>query len=300
MRKAVLSFVLLGVPAFAAQEVAANHHVFASDSPQLHIVKKTEPIYPAIAKAAHVSGQVKLQIEIGPDGHVISAQNVSGPAMLVGAAQECVKQWLYEPISVDGKPATVSSTVTIPFGLPAPANPNDEKIAAQFFPLDQACIKSVSSNAPPSEQAEACKKAADIAEEFSSQERFIERRSIFAYTSTALRRNKQMQDALSYANKAVAVVEQGHDDGSGSSAAYGVRAQAEAQLGDLAKASDDLNKAEEFERSAILKMGGVEDAFVKRQYVPVLKGMLTFHAQVLSALGKPEEAAAKTAEAEKL
>ncbi len=300
MRKAVLSFVLLGVPAFAAQDPAANHLVLAFNSPQLHIVKKTDPIYPAIAKAAHVSGQVKLQIEIGPDGHVISAKNVSGPAMLVGAAQECVKQWLYEPIFVDGKAATASTTVTVPFGLPAPTNPNDEKTATQFFPLHQACIKSISSNAPPSEQAEACKKAADIAEEFSPQERFIERRSIFVYTSTAFRHNKQMQDALNYANKAVAVVEQGYDDGSGSSAAYGVRAQSEAQLGDLAKASEDLNKAEEFERSAILRMAGTEDAFVKRQYVPVLKGMLAFHAQVLSALGKPEEAAAKTAEAEKL
>ena len=35
----------------------------------------------------------------------------------------------------------------------------------------------------------------------------------------------------------------------------GVRAQAEAQLGDLAAASDDLNKAEDFERRAIAEMG---------------------------------------------
>jgi hypothetical protein len=47
-------------------------------------------------------------------------------------------------------------------------------------------------------------------------------------------------------------------------------------------------------------MGGVTDDFVKHQYVPVLKGMLNFHAQILSALGKGEEAETKLAEAAKL
>jgi len=115
-----------------------------------------------------------------------------------------------------------------------------------------------------------------------------------------MRRAKHYDTALDFANKAVSVVEQGHDDGSGSSAAYGVRAQAEAQLGDLAAASDDLNKAEDFERRAIAEMGPMNADFVKRQYVPVLKGLLNFHAQVLSALGKQNESEAKAAAATKL
>jgi hypothetical protein len=220
--------------------------------------------------------------------------------MLVGSAQDCVKQWLYEPVMRDGKTVPVSTIVTVSFDLPAPANPNDQQIASRFFPLQQACIKAVSSNIDPAQQADTCKQAADVAQTFSSQERFIERRSAFVYASTALRRNKQLREALDYANKAVSVVEQGHDDGSGSSAAYGVRAQAEAQLGSLMEASGDLAKAEDFERSAIAKMGGVTDDFVKHQYVPVLKGMLNFHAQILSALGKGEEAETKLAEAAKL
>ena len=300
LRNAILSLVLLGSSALGAQEKQGSLLVLEPGSDKLHLVKQTDPVYPPIAKAAHVSGQVKLQVEIGTDGHVVSAKSTGGPAMLIGAAQECVKQWLYEPVLVGGKPVKASTVVIVPFGLPAPINPNDEKIAAQFFPLDQACIKAVSSNAPTSDQAETCKKAADVADQFSVQERFIERRGVFVYTSTALRRNKQNEAALGYANKAVAVVEQGHDDGSGSSAAYGVRAQAEAQLGDLVKASQDLTKAEEFERSAIISMGGMNESFAKRQYIPILKGMLGFHAQILTALGKPEEAAVKTSEAEKL
>jgi len=229
-------------------------------------------MYPPIAKAAHVSGQVKLHIEIGKDGRVIGTKLVSGPPMLVGAAQECVKQWLYEPVLIDGTPASTSTTVTIRFDLPAPVNPNDEQIASRFFPLDQACIKAVSSNIDPDQQADACKQAADVAQTFSDQERFIERRGAFVYASTAMRRAKH----------------------------YGVRAQAEAQLGDLAATSDDLNKAENFERSAISEMGPMNAEFIKHQYVPVLKDLLSFHAQVLSALGKQGESDAKAAEAAKL
>jgi len=99
--------------------------------------------------------------------------------------------------------------------------------------------------------------------------------------STALRRNKQFKEALDYANQAVAVVGRGHDDGSGSNAAYGVRAQAEAELGDLIGASDDLSKAENFERAAIAEMGKTNADLVQHEYVPVLKDQLNFHAQIL-------------------
>jgi TonB family protein len=270
------------------------------DARDLRIVKQTSAVYPPIAMAAHVSGQVNLQITIGIDGHVTSAKAISGPPMLIGSAQECIRQWVYEPVLMEGKPVTISTTVTIRFDLSPSVNPNDKEIASRFFPLDQACIKAVSSNIDPDQQADLCKKAADVAQTFSDKERFIERRSAFVYASSALRRDKQSGAALDYANKAVAVVEQGHDDGSGSSAAYAVRAQAEGELGDLATASDDLTKAEGFERRAIAEMGNTNGEFVKKQYVPVLKGLLNLHVRVLSAMGKPEESEAKAAEAGKL
>lgn len=289
MALCAFSFTLaVGQP--AATPAASNE----SHPPEL--VTRTLPVYPPIAKAAHVSGQVKLQIEIGVDGHVTGEKVISGPPMLVGAAEACVKQWVYD---TGGR--TYSTVVTVDFGLPPPINPNDQEIASRFFPADQACIKGVSTNIDPAQQADACRRAADIALQFSKEERFIERRSAFVYASTALRRNREYKDALGYANLAVAVVDQGHDDGSGSSAAYGVRAQAEAGLGDLSSASDDLTKAEAFERDAIVKMReSGESEFVQHEYVPTLKGLLNFHAQVLSAMGDVEQAEAKSAEAARL
>jgi TonB family protein len=272
LRTLLLSSILLTAAIAHAQNSPAAPITVNTGSANLHIAKQTSPVYPPIAKAAHISGQVKLRIEIGIDGHITNTKVLSGPPMLVGSAQECVKQWLYEPVLRDGKPIPASTIVTVSFDLPAPVNPNDKQIASRFFPLLQACIKAVSSNIDPARQADTCKQAADVAQTFSSQERFIERRSAFVYASTALRRNNQLKEALDYANRAVFVVQQGYDDGSGSGAAYGVRGQANAQLGNLMEASDDLAKAEDFERSAIAKMGGMTNDFVKHQYIPVLKG----------------------------
>ncbi len=263
-------------------------------------MKEVDPIYPAIAQSAQLSGPVKLQLQIGADGHVTGSKLLDGFLMLSGSAQEAVKEWVYEPPLKDGIPVATTTTVTIHFNLPAPPNPEDEKIAAKAYPLQEACIKAVSSKADPAQEAQVCQKFAETAELFGPNERFVERREAFVYAATALRRDKQPQKSLDYAEKAVAVVEQGHDDGSGSAAAYGVRAQAEAALGQLPKSLEDLTKAEEHERSAITKMGGPDDPFVKQHYLPTLKGLLTFHAQVLTAMGKPDEAQAKTADAQKL
>jgi len=299
LRLLLLLLVLLS-PAVALAQALANTAAIDPASENLHITKQTSPVYPPIAKAAHVSGQVKLKVEVGADGNVTASKLISGPQMLVGSAQECVKRWQFEPLLRDGAAVASSATVTVSFTLPPPANPNDSQIAERFFPLDRACIDAVSHGAATTIQDETCHKAADVAAEFSSQERFIERRGAFVYAATASLRNQQPKAALIYAEKAVAVVEQGHDDGSGSAAAYSVRAQAEAVSGDLAKASADLSKAEEYQGSAIAKMRSFSEGLVIHEYIPRLKGLLNFHAQVLSALGRPDEAAAKTAEAAKL
>jgi hypothetical protein len=90
---------------------------------------------------------------------------------------------------------------------------------------------------------------------------------------------------------------QGQDDGSGSSAAYGVTGQAKALSGDLVGANKDLEVAEDYQRKALGTPAGHE---LSKIYSQTLKSLLNFHAQVLTALGKPDEAQAKSEEASKL
>ena len=175
--------------------------------------------------------------------------------------------------------------------------------------LDEDCTRSLaSSSSSPTKQVELCRKAAELADQFSDSG-FQERSRTYTYLSKAFRNNKQPAEALSAANKAVAAVQGSFEDGPRASAAYSVRAEAEAQLGKLTQASEDLTAAEEYERNLIEEslvpstdqnVDRMKQAFVKSNFVPVLKGLLQYHAQVLSALGKATEATAKTVEADRL
>jgi len=56
------------------------------------LVKLVPPIFPAIARTAHISGDVILTVGVRKDGSVASADFVSGPPLLQRAAQDSAKQ----------------------------------------------------------------------------------------------------------------------------------------------------------------------------------------------------------------
>jgi len=217
--------------------------------------------------------------------------------MLIGAATDAIKQWQYTPFEKNGQPMSVSAKVAIPFTLGTAADPGDQQTAQIYFPLSMKCIQLVNQRADPGEQASACLKSAEQADRFSKNSRFIERRSAYVYYATALIRDKRPKEAVTVGEKAIAVVLQGHDDGSGSSAAYGVTGQALALSGDLVGADKYLATAEDYERRALDTPAGHE---LSKSYSQTLKSLLSFHAQVLTALGEQNRADAKLQEANKL
>jgi TonB family protein len=268
----------------------------SSSEAKEHALKHPDPVYPAIAKAAQVQGDVVLLIVIDTNGHVTGVKPISGPPMLIGSATDAVKQWQYAPFETGGSPVEVSTKVTLPFYL-GPTDPNDTRVAQEYFPLSKKCVQLVSQRADPAEEVSACQQAAAAADQFAKSARDIERRSAYVYYTTALIRDKRATEAVAVGEKAIAVVLQGHDDGSGSSAAYSVAAQAKAQSGDLTGADKDLEVAEDYQRKALDSPAGHA---LSKEYSHGLKSMLDFHAQILSAMGKDAEAHAKTEEASKL
>jgi TonB family protein len=281
---------------FFATCLANAQHVIDPPIAVEHQLTHQAPVYPAIAQAAHVTGVVVLQLTISATGEVTAVKLVSGPPMLNGSAQEAAKHWTYKPFEVDGKPAEATTTIVVPFVL-GKEDPIDLLVASAYFPLFNKCIRAVSTNTDPAEQDSDCKMAAAEADKFPSDSRFIERRSAYVYYALALLRDHQAADAVTIADKAVAVVQQGHDDGSGSSAAYGMRGQARGSAGDLKGADADLTIAEDFERKALATPAGKD---LHSEYTRTLKNMLMFHARVLATLGDSAAAATKTAEADKL
>jgi protein TonB len=65
---------------------------------------RVDPIYPDAARAAGVSGTVRVQVEVGADGTVQDVQLVSSIPLLDQAALDAVRQWTFRPTLLNGKP----------------------------------------------------------------------------------------------------------------------------------------------------------------------------------------------------
>lgn len=81
------------------------------------IIRQVMPMYPPIAKTAHISGTVVLHAIIGKDGTVQDLQYVSGPPLLMKSALDAVKQWRYKPTMLNGEPVEVDTTISVVFTL---------------------------------------------------------------------------------------------------------------------------------------------------------------------------------------
>jgi len=80
-------------------------------------VKKVQPSYPPIAKAAGAEGAVQVQVLIGETGDVIEATAVSGHPLLREAALEAARQWRFQPTEVSAKTVKVRGVLTFNFTL---------------------------------------------------------------------------------------------------------------------------------------------------------------------------------------
>jgi protein TonB len=77
-----------------------------------------KPYYPSTAKATHLEGDVQVEVEVDPSGHVIGTQVLSGPLPLQGAALDAIKRWKFEPATRDGQPVAGKTMVRLKFLLP--------------------------------------------------------------------------------------------------------------------------------------------------------------------------------------
>lgn len=81
------------------------------------LVFQVTPVYPSQAKAARIQGMVKLDAIIGKDGKIVNLNVISGHPLLVPAALEAVKQWIYQPTLLNGDPAEVETAIDVNFTL---------------------------------------------------------------------------------------------------------------------------------------------------------------------------------------
>jgi TonB family protein len=104
---------------------------------QPKMTHQVQPVYPELAKAARIEGTVLLHAVIAKDGSIAELTYVSGPALLMRAAMDAVRQWRYKPTLLNGQPVEVDTTISVIFALgdqpPAPEQPIDPQLKADIL-----------------------------------------------------------------------------------------------------------------------------------------------------------------------
>ena len=80
-------------------------------------LRRVQPQYPPIAKAARAAGAVQVQVTISEEGRVIEAQVVSGHPLLRDAALQAARQWQFKPTELSGVAVKVQGVLTFNFTL---------------------------------------------------------------------------------------------------------------------------------------------------------------------------------------
>jgi TonB family protein len=91
------------------------------------LIRKVLPVYPELAKRAHVEGNVILQILIDEDGTVANVQVLQSHPLLETAAIDAVKQWRYSTTLLNGIAIPVQTTVSVEFKLSDTSSAATEK-----------------------------------------------------------------------------------------------------------------------------------------------------------------------------
>lgn len=89
------------------------------DVSQVLVVKRVQPEYPQEAREKRIQGDVVLHIVVSREGVAGKADLVSGHPLLAAAAIDAVKQWKYQPYSMNGHPVGMDTEAVVSFSLEA-------------------------------------------------------------------------------------------------------------------------------------------------------------------------------------
>ncbi len=115
-----------GTPKIVSGNVAVNKDITPQPSPPVitrnvpggvlngKAIDLPQPPYPPAARAVHASGTVSVQVLIDEDGHVVSANAVSGHPLLRSAAQ-AARSARFSPTMRGGAPVKVSGVINYNF-----------------------------------------------------------------------------------------------------------------------------------------------------------------------------------------
>ncbi len=114
---AVLLFCVVMSLLTFAQNTKPNVRI-SCPLPPSHPLKIVRPIYPELARQAHIEGRVSLNCLIRTDGTVDKIEVKRGHPLLIQAATDAVSKWKFKPTVLNGKAVEMETVVNIDFRLP--------------------------------------------------------------------------------------------------------------------------------------------------------------------------------------
>ena len=84
---------------------------------QAMLIAQPHPLYPPLAKQARISGRGGAERGDRQGRHSSESEVVKGHPLLVQAALDAVKQWVYKPTLLNGEPVEVQTTIDVNFTL---------------------------------------------------------------------------------------------------------------------------------------------------------------------------------------
>jgi TonB family protein len=295
----VILICLLGARVLQAQTGAAPRPIDV-DTARKHFIDHADPIYPPIAKAAHVQGTVEINVVISTGGKITEEHVLSGPAMLQQAALGAVHKWTFKPFRFNGALVPVSATFEIPFQIDKPGEgpTKEQQEAAQaWFPISDKCRNALRADSADDSLA-FCKQAFDLSVKAGATNSSDQIGMMLShqYFGRALLLAGRYDEAFAEENEAVdeskrwrKVTDQEY------AMPFFWRALVEVRLGQADAALGDFQIAEETHRRAIVNLPDM-----KKIYGQSLASILKTHAALLEQLGRTEDADKLRAEAASL
>ena len=93
------------------------------DVEEAMLLHQVRPVYPPMARAARITGTVRMKAVIGTDGTIKNLTAMSGHPMLLDAAMNAVRQWVYKPTVLDGVLMEVNTEIVVHFNLATGGTP---------------------------------------------------------------------------------------------------------------------------------------------------------------------------------
>jgi protein TonB len=92
-------------------------HLVSEPAQMAQLIRRVEPIYPALAKQIQHEGRVELRAIISTAGTIESLEVLSGDPLFIQSALAAVREWRYRPTILNGRPIEVDTHITVIYTL---------------------------------------------------------------------------------------------------------------------------------------------------------------------------------------